>query len=149
MQKGKSNRGRKIIWFNPPYSCNVANNIDKKVFLLLDKHFPKAHKFYKIFNRNNVRVSYSSMADISSIIKSHNKKFLSNDKLKSSKYSCNFRDKSSCPLNGNCLQQNVIYYNKIIPRDEFTNKNHPHYIGLIEGSSKDSPGSRNCMLCLT
>ena len=38
------NRGRKIVWFNPPHSCNVATNIGKKFLLLLDKHFPKAHK---------------------------------------------------------------------------------------------------------
>ena len=88
-QKRKSNRGRKIIWFNPPYSCSVATDMGKKFFLLLDKHFPKTHKFYKIFNRNNVKVSYSSMPKISSIIKSHNKKVLSNDESKSSKSSCN------------------------------------------------------------
>ena len=97
-QKGKNNRGRKIIWFNPPYSCSVATDIGKKFFLLLDKHFPKTHKFYKIFKRNNARVSYSSKPNISSIIKSHNKKVLSKDESKSSKSSCNCRDKSSCPL---------------------------------------------------
>ena len=95
------------------------------------------HKFYKIFNRNSVKVSYSSMPNISSIIKSHNKKLLSNDELKSSKSSCKCRGKSSCPLNGNCLQRNVIYCGKVIPRNQFTNRNHPHYIGLIEGSFKD------------
>ena len=35
-QKRKSNRGRKIIWFNPRYS-SVATGIGKKFFLLLDK----------------------------------------------------------------------------------------------------------------
>ena len=136
-QKRKSNRGRKIIWSNPPYSCNVATDISKKFFLLLDKHFPKTHEFYKIFNRNNVKVSYSSMPKISSIIKSQNKKVLSNDESKSSKSSCNCRDKSSCPLNGNCLQQNVIYCSKVILRNKYTKKNHPHYIGLTESSFKD------------
>ena len=28
-QKRKNNRGRKIIWFNLPYSCNVPNDICK------------------------------------------------------------------------------------------------------------------------
>ena len=28
-QKRKNNRGRKIIWFNLPYSCNVPNDIRK------------------------------------------------------------------------------------------------------------------------
>ena len=136
-QKRKSNRGRKIIWFNPPYSCSVATDISKKLFLLLDKHFPKTHKFYNISNRNNIKVSYSSMPNISSIPKSHNKKVLSKNALKSSKSSCNCRGKSSCPLNGNWLQQNVIYCSKVIPRNYCTKKNHPHYIGLTERLFKD------------
>ena len=102
----KSNKGHKIIWFNPPCSCNVATDIGKQFFLLLDKHFPKTYNFYKkMFNRNNVKVSHSSVL-ISSKTKSHNKKVLSNNESKSSKSSCNCRDKSPCPLNGNCLQQN-------------------------------------------
>ena len=88
-QKRKSNRVYKVIWFNPPYSCSVATDIDQKLFLLLNKHFPKAHKFYKVFSRNSIKVSYSSMPNISSITKSHNKKVLSNDESKSPKSSCN------------------------------------------------------------
>ena len=42
------NRGRKTVWFNPPYSCNVATNIGKKFLLLLDKHFLKVHKVNKV-----------------------------------------------------------------------------------------------------
>ena len=44
------NRGRKIVWFNPPYKCNVATNMGKKFLLLLDKHFPKAHDLNRVFN---------------------------------------------------------------------------------------------------
>ena len=109
----------------------------KDFFLLLDKNLPKTHKFYKIFNWNDVKVSYSSMPNISSIIKSHNKKVLSNDESNSWKSSCNCRHKSSCPLNGNCLQQNVICCSKIIPKNEYTNKSHPCYIGSTENSFKD------------
>ena len=129
-QKRKNNRGRKIIWFNPRYSCSIATDIG-------DKHFPKMHKFYKILNRNNVKVSYSSMPCISSIIKSHNKKVLSNEESKSSKSFCNCRDKSFCPLNGNYLKQNVIHCSKVILRNQYTNENQPHYIGLTESSFKD------------
>ena len=48
---------RRITWFNPPYSNSVATDIWKKCFLLLDKHFPRKHKFYKIFNGSNVQVT--------------------------------------------------------------------------------------------
>ena len=43
---------------------------------ILDKHFPKSHKFHKLFNCNNVKVSYSSLPNFASIINSHNKKIL-------------------------------------------------------------------------
>ena len=122
--------------YNPSYSYSVATDISKTFFLLLVKHFPKTHKFYKIFNQNNVKVSFSSMPNFSSITKSHNKMVLSNDKSKSSKSSCNYRDKSFCSLNGNSLQQNVIYCSKVIPRNQFNNKNNPHCIGLTESFLK-------------
>ena len=77
------------------------------------------------------------MSNISSIIKSQNRKILSKKESKSSKPSCNCRDKTFHPLNGNCLQQNVKYYSKVIPRNKFTNKTIPHYIGLTECSLKD------------
>ena len=55
----KKNRKRKIIWFNPPYSKSVQTNIGKTFLRQLQKHFPKNHKFHKIFNKNTVKVSYS------------------------------------------------------------------------------------------
>ena len=71
-------RKRKIIWFNHPYSCNVSTNISQKSLTILDKHFPKCHKFQKIFNRNNVKISYSSMPNVANIINAHNKKIINN-----------------------------------------------------------------------
>ena len=98
------------MWFNQPYSYNVATDIGKKILTAREKFWRKIlkmHKSYKVFNQNNFKVSYSSMPNISSIIKSHNKKILSNDKSKSSKSSYDCKDKSSCPINGNSLEQNV------------------------------------------
>ena len=94
------NRGRKIVWFNPPCSCNVATNIGKKFLLLLDKQFPKPHKLSKVFNRNNVKVSYSSMPNFASTINSHNKKILNKNIAKPTSASCNCRVQGSCPLDG-------------------------------------------------
>ena len=64
----KKKRKRNIIWYNPPYSMNVTTNIGKLFFRLLQKHFPKTRKFYKIFNKNCVKLSYSSLRNIASII---------------------------------------------------------------------------------
>ena len=66
--KRRTKRKRKIIWFNPPYNKNLSTNIGKFFLNLINKHFPKEHKFHKIFNKNNVKVSYSCMPNIKSII---------------------------------------------------------------------------------
>ena len=55
-QPKKRNRKRQIIWFNPPYSVNVKTNVGKLFMKLIDKHFPRHHKFHKLFNRNNVYI---------------------------------------------------------------------------------------------
>jgi len=53
----RNRRGRKIIWFNPPYNKNLSTNIGKYFLNLVNKHFPQKHKFRKIFNKNNVKVT--------------------------------------------------------------------------------------------
>ena len=57
----RKNRSRNIIWYNPPFSRNVKTNVGKHFFKLLKKHFGKNHKYHKIFNKNNIKVSYSCM----------------------------------------------------------------------------------------
>ena len=93
------NRKRKIICFNPPYSSNISTNNGKSFLTILDRHFLKSHKLYKIFNWNNVKISYSSMPNFASIINSHNKKIINNNIPKPSAPTCNCRWKISCPLN--------------------------------------------------
>ena len=59
-KKGKRN----IIWFNPPFSENVAINVGKEFFSLLSKHFPPNNKYHKIFNKQNVKFSYSCVPNM-------------------------------------------------------------------------------------
>ena len=69
------NRKRNIIWFNPSYSNNVLTNIGKYFLTILDKHFPKSHRLHRtVFNRNNVKISYSAMPNFVSVINSHKKR---------------------------------------------------------------------------
>ena len=65
---------RNTIWYNPSFSKNVKTNIAKQFLQLLDTHFGKNHKYHKIFNRNNVKISYSCMDNMTNIISSHDKK---------------------------------------------------------------------------
>ena len=129
---GKRNRQRKIIWFNPPFNQNVQTNVAKVFLTLVAKHFQKSHKFSKIFNKNNVKVSYSCMENISDVIKKHNKKVLYSDQKKQQE-GCNCRKKDQCPLQGKCLTTNVIYNAEVVSDQNTINKNH---FGLTEGTFK-------------
>ena len=80
-----------IIWFNPPFSKSIKTNIGKVFLQILSKHFPKNHKLHKSFNRNTVKISYSCMKNIGSIISAHNWNIL-NPIIQS--YGCNCRVKS-------------------------------------------------------
>ena len=72
-KKVNSKQGkRQIIWFNPPYSKYVTKKLGKFFSSLIDKHFLSHHELHKSFNRNNVKVSYSCLPNIKSVINAHN-----------------------------------------------------------------------------
>lgn len=125
------NRQRNIIWFNPPFSLNVKSNIGRIFLKLLEKHFPKQNKLHKIFNRNNVKISYSCMKNISNIIKTHNAKIIKKELSEKEEKTCNCRITTNCPLQGNCLQKAVVYKASVE-----TNNNKVTYIGLAGGTFK-------------
>ena len=102
-----SKHKRKIIWFNPPFSKNVSTKIGKSFLSLLDLHFPRNRIYSSIFNRNKIKVSCSYMQNIKSIISNHNMK-VSNNTADIGE-SCNCRNKNNCPLDGKCLNPNIIY----------------------------------------
>ena len=64
---------------NPPHSGNVSTNIVKSFLTILDRHFLKLNKLYETFNRNNVKISYSSMPNFACIIFSHNEKIINSN----------------------------------------------------------------------
>ena len=127
-------RRRKITWFNPAYSKNVITNIGKKFFNLLSMCFPPENKLYKITNNNTIKLSCSCMNNIHQIITSHNKTVLSNEKSEAEQTrQCNCRNKTSCPLQGKCLQKGVIYQATIMQSN--TGKQDT-YIGVTENEFK-------------
>lgn len=131
-QQTKRNRQRNIIWFNPPFSKNVETNIAKKFLQLIDKHFPRTNDLHKIFNRNTLKVSYSTTENMTQIINKHNKKTTSSNETKTTAV-CNCRDKEKCPLDGtNCMKTSVVY--KGIA--ETTGNPDKTYIGITEGPWK-------------
>ena len=94
-QNSRKNRQRNILWFNPPYSMNIQTNIGREFLNLVDKHFPKNHRYNKIFNKNNIKVSYSCTDNLQTIIKKHNRKILETSKKPSTENNCNCRKKTT------------------------------------------------------
>ena len=104
----KYNCKQNIIWFNPPFSKNEIKKVGKSFLDLVDKYFPAKHILNKIFNRNTLKVSYSCMLNLKSVINSHNHKII--DKVADpNKKSCNYINSLQCPLNQLCLIENTLY----------------------------------------
>ena len=128
----RRNRKRNVIWFNPPYNASVLTNIGKAFLSLLSKHFPRDHKFYKIFNKQTVKLSYSCCPNVGSIISQHNRKLLNcKEDAISQEEKCNCRKPELCPLSGHCLQSSVIYKATVSSENE-----ERHYIGATEQTFK-------------
>ena len=58
------NRERNMIWFNPPYSANVATSW--KFLSFIEKHLSSQKNFNEIFNRNTVKISCNWLSSIKS-----------------------------------------------------------------------------------
>ena len=128
-QNSRKNRQRNIIWFNPPYSMNAQTNIGREFLDLVSKHFPKNHRYIKIFNKNSRKVSYSCTDNLQTITKKHNRKILETSKTSPKENNCNCRRKIDCPLINNCLTSSVVYNANVTTESDTTVKN---YFGLTE-----------------
>ena len=126
-KNNKKHRSRNILWFNPPYNSAVSTNIARKFLQLIDKHFPKDSTLHKYFNRNNVKVSYSCMQNIQSVINNHNKKLLNQCEKRQEEH-CNCKNGiNSCPLGGRCQTKSLVYKATVKIENSNVNK---QYLGL-------------------
>ena len=107
-EQKKRHRGRKIFWFNPPYNSSITTNFGRDFLKLVDKHLSNNSVMKKFFNRNTIKISYSCMPNMSSVIASHNKKILGQSK-EQLEAGCNCRKGTNCPLEGKCLTASLIY----------------------------------------
>ena len=140
--KEKKNRKRNIIWFNPPYSKSVSTNVGKIFLKLINKHFPSHHKFRKIFNRNNVKISYSCMPSMKATINHHNKKVLRkqcNNTGSNNAETCNCPKNAVCPLDEKCLEKDLLYSAEIT--STLSNYDKKVYLGICSTTFKDRLGN--------
>ena len=109
-------RKTKVLWYNPPFDLQVKTNIGKTFLCLLDKHFPSHHRLHPIINRRCVKINYCCMPNIASHIKAHNRKILKEPtQIEPSEVTCNCQNADNCPLNGNCMQDAVVYKADVYP----------------------------------
>ena len=136
-RKRKVGRKRQIIYWNPPYSMNVKTNIGGKFLALIDKCFPKDGPMGKIFNRSNLKISYSACPNMKQIISSHNRKVLEESKPpvpeEEKPRTCNCprakREAGECPLQGKCLEPNVVYQAKVVEKKVDGQEQVEFYVG--------------------
>ena len=123
-------RKRNVTWFNPPYNTEVQTNLGKEFLKLVDECFPPYHKLSKIINRKTIKVSYSTTPNIQKIISGKNAKILNQEE--NTRKKCNCIKSESCPLNGQCLENNIIYHAKVTQ----SNQRSRNYVGLASTDFK-------------
>ena len=107
-KKIKKSPSRDVTWYNPPFSLNVQTKVGQKFLQLIDKCFPKNHPLRQICNRNTIKVSYRCTPNIGAAISANNSKLLE-PKEKNDLNTCNCDTKENCPVQGKCLENEVIY----------------------------------------
>ena len=85
-------------------------------------------------NKNTVKVSYSCTKHIKSIISSHNKRVLHQNRPCPNEQKCNCIKKELCSLNGNCQAENIVYEATITCNEQTYGEN--IYIGIAETTFK-------------
>ena len=112
---------------------NVATNVGCFSLNLINKHFSK------IFNKNNMKISYSCMPNMKSRINIHNKK-VTKAKSSAQARTWNCINKSKCPLNNKCLSNSGLYKANITSAlENYWNK---IYCGISETKFKSGYGNR-------
>ena len=109
--ENKRKRKRKVIWYNPPFNANVKTNVAEEFLRIIDSCIPKEYR--KLFNRNNVKVSYCTMPNMAEIVQSHNARVLAPPETPPAQ-TCNctpryIQQHGPCPLNGVCLTECLVY----------------------------------------
>ena len=129
-QKKKKHK-RKVIWFNLPFPLNVKTNVGKIFWRLVKRHFPKENPLHKIFNKSTLKISYSCMGNVASVLSAHNGNILH---PKKSEFGCNCRTKTNCPFDNKCLTPKIVFQADV--RND-TNDEKKFYLGVSETPFKE------------
>ena len=112
----------------------MLTHVGRAFINLVDKCFPTGHKLRKVFNRNTVKLSYSGTPSMKQLIDGHNKAILKKDNQPvqdQNVKACNCRNKNDCPLQGECLQKEIVYQATVTAHEEKET-----YVGLTATAFK-------------
>lgn len=113
----KRSRKRNITWYTPPYNKEVRTNITKEFLKIVDRCFTSENPLRKIFNKNTLKISYSTTKSINNIISAHNKKILRQSEMDTNQCNCRGGVKN-CPIDGRCQEVGTIYQAEISAPEE-------------------------------
>ena len=120
-----------VLYYNPPFSTSLKAQIGKKFFEILDRCFPPSNPLHKHFNRHTVKLSFSCMPNFGQVISGHNKGILKQTQPQQGL--CNCRNKAECPVQNQCLKEDVIYQATVKRLD---NQMTETYVGLTSNTFK-------------
>ena len=109
----------------------MKTNVGKIFLRLVKRHFPKENPLHKIFNKSTLKVSYSCMGNVASVLSAHNRNILY---PKKSEFGCNCRSKTDCPLDNKCLTPKIVYQ---ADAQNDTNDEKKFYLGVSETPFKE------------
>ena len=90
---------------------------------------------HKIFNGNTIKVSYSCMSNVKSIITNHNTGIIRKSQPQDiSAENCNCRNKHACPLQNKCMSKDIVYKATI---NTGSTQDTKHYIGMTSNTFKE------------
>ena len=99
---------KNTVWVGGPWTAVIS-------FKLIKKHFTVNHRFYKIFNKNTIKLSYSCMPSVGSAIKQHNSKLL--NPTNTDALPCNCQDKTKCPV-PNARRTKAVVYTAVVTAED-------------------------------
>ena len=135
-----------MIYFNPPFASNVKSRVGEQILKLVKNSFHPSNPLHKIFNKNTIKVSYRTTANISQIITGHNRRLLNKLSPIPAK-PCTCRAEA-CPVDGKCQQEETIYQATVTHTNPASQKQEINtYIGLAATTCYKRPISRSCKLC--
>ena len=114
-KRRKKNRKRNIIWFNPPFCKGVETRVGRICLGLINKHFPRSYRYNKIFNKNTIKVNYSCLDKMETIIKQFDMKVMRPTPVADPPCDCS--NPANCPLQGKCNSPNASYSAKVSHRE--------------------------------